>query len=98
MASLRNTCPLAPAPCSPSASRPVTNRDESSSNHAGWHLANVGDTRTLIIHPASTTHRQLSDTERAAAGAGDDVVRVSAGIEDVEDLIADLDQALATVS
>jgi O-acetylhomoserine (thiol)-lyase len=59
------------------------------------HLANIGDTRSLIIHPASTTHRQLSDTDRIAAGAGDDVVRISAGIEDIEDLIADLDQALA---
>ncbi|MDH3242287.1 MAG: aminotransferase class V-fold PLP-dependent enzyme [Alphaproteobacteria bacterium] len=59
------------------------------------HLANVGDTRSLIIHPASTTHRQLSDEDRAAAGAGPDVVRLSVGIEDAADLIADLDQALA---
>ena len=59
------------------------------------HLANVGDTRSLIIHPASTTHRQLADEQRAAAGAGNDVVRVSIGIESVEDIIADLDQALA---
>jgi O-acetylhomoserine (thiol)-lyase len=59
------------------------------------HLANVGDTRSLIIHPASTTHRQLEDEQRAAAGAGNDVVRVSIGIESVEDIIADLDQALA---
>lgn len=59
------------------------------------HLANVGDTRSLIIHPASTTHRQLSDEARAAAGAGPDVVRLSVGIEDAPDLIADLDQALA---
>ena len=59
------------------------------------HLANVGDTRSLILHPASTTHRQLSDEERVAAGAGPDVVRLSVGIETVADLIADLDQALA---
>jgi O-acetylhomoserine (thiol)-lyase len=59
------------------------------------HLANVGDTRSLIIHPASTTHRQLSDEARAAAGAGPEVVRLSVGIEDAPDLIADLDQALA---
>jgi OAH/OAS sulfhydrylase len=59
------------------------------------HLANVGDTRSLILHPASTTHRQLSDDERIAAGAGPDVVRLSVGIESVEDLIADLDQALS---
>ena len=59
------------------------------------HLANVGDTRSLIIHPASTTHRQLEDAQRAAAGAGNEVMRVSIGIESVEDIIADLDQALA---
>jgi O-acetylhomoserine (thiol)-lyase len=59
------------------------------------HLANVGDTRSLIIHPASTTHRQLSEEQQAAAGAGPDVVRISVGIEDVKDIIADLEQALA---
>ena len=59
------------------------------------HLANVGDTRSLIIHPASTTHRQLSDEDRAKAGAGNDVVRLSIGIEDVADIIADLEQAMA---
>ncbi|MBN9532402.1 MAG: O-acetylhomoserine aminocarboxypropyltransferase [Alphaproteobacteria bacterium] len=59
------------------------------------HLANVGDTRSLIIHPASTTHRQLEAKERDAAGAGDDVVRLSVGLEDIEDIIADLDQAMA---
>lgn len=58
------------------------------------HLANVGDTRSLILHPASTTHRQLSDEQRVKAGAGPDVIRLSVGIETVEDLIADLDQAL----
>ncbi|MCB1463660.1 MAG: O-acetylhomoserine aminocarboxypropyltransferase [Nitratireductor sp.] len=61
------------------------------------HLANIGDTRSLIIHPASTTHRQLSDEQKTAAGAGPDVVRLSIGIEDVEDIIADLDQALAAI-
>ncbi len=59
------------------------------------HLANIGDTRSLILHPASTTHRQLSDEQRAAAGAGPDVIRLSVGIENADDLIADLDQALA---
>jgi O-acetylhomoserine (thiol)-lyase len=58
------------------------------------HLANIGDTRSLIIHPASTTHRQLSSEERTKAGAGDDVVRLSIGIESIADIIADLDQAL----
>jgi O-acetylhomoserine (thiol)-lyase len=60
------------------------------------HLANVGDTRSLIIHPASTTHRQLSDEDRAKAGAGNDVVRLSIGIEDVPDIIADLEQAMGS--
>jgi O-acetylhomoserine (thiol)-lyase len=58
------------------------------------HLANIGDVRSLIIHPASTTHRQLTDEQRAAAGAGDDVVRLSVGLEDAADIIADLSQAL----
>jgi O-acetylhomoserine (thiol)-lyase len=58
------------------------------------HLANIGDTRSLIIHPASTTHNQLSSEERAKAGAGDDVVRLSIGIESIDDIIADLDNAL----
>jgi O-acetylhomoserine (thiol)-lyase len=58
------------------------------------HLANIGDVRSLIIHPASTTHRQLTDEQRAAAGAGDDVVRLSVGLEDAADIIADIDQAL----
>ena len=59
------------------------------------HLANIGDTRSLIIHPASTTHRQLSDDQRVRVGAGPDVVRLSVGLEDAADIIADLDQALA---
>ena len=58
------------------------------------HLANIGDTRSLIIHPASTTHRQLTDEQKANAGAGPDVVRLSVGIESIDDIIADLDQAL----
>jgi O-acetylhomoserine (thiol)-lyase len=60
------------------------------------HLANIGDTRSLIIHPASTTHRQLSDAQKAQAGAGPDVVRLSVGLEDTDDIIADLEQALAS--
>ena len=59
------------------------------------HLANIGDTRSLVIHPASTTHRQLTEEQQVAAGAGPDVVRVSIGIEDAADIIADLEQALA---
>jgi O-acetylhomoserine (thiol)-lyase len=59
------------------------------------HLANVGDTKSLVIHPASTTHRQLSDEQKTLAGAGPDTVRLSVGIEDAKDIIADLEQALA---
>ena len=59
------------------------------------HLANIGDVRSLIIHPASTTHRQLTDEQRKAAGAGPDVVRLSIGLEDAADIIADLEQGLA---
>ena len=59
------------------------------------HLANLGDTRSLIIHPASTTHRQLDEKNQIAAGAGPDVIRLSVGIENVADLIADLEQAFA---
>ena len=58
------------------------------------HLANIGDTRSLIIHPASTTHKQLSDAQKVQAGAGPDVVRLSVGLEDVADVIADLEQGL----
>jgi O-acetylhomoserine (thiol)-lyase len=60
------------------------------------HLANIGDAKTLVIHPASTTHQQLSAEQQLAAGVSPDFVRVSVGIEDVEDIIADLDQALAS--
>jgi len=59
------------------------------------HVANLGDTRSLIIHSASTTHRQLTPEQQVAAGAAPNVVRLSIGIEDADDLIADLDQALA---
>ena len=62
------------------------------------HVANLGDTRSLIIHSASTTHRQLSEEQQRAAGAAPNVVRLSIGIEDVSDLIADLDQALAAAT
>ncbi len=58
------------------------------------HLANIGDAKTLVIHPATTTHQQLSAEEQLAAGVTPDFVRVSVGIEDIEDILADLDQAL----
>jgi O-acetylhomoserine (thiol)-lyase len=57
-------------------------------------LANVGDTKSLVIQPASTTHAQLSEAEQRATGVTPDMIRLSIGIEDAEDLIADLDQAL----
>jgi O-acetylhomoserine (thiol)-lyase len=59
------------------------------------HLANVGDAKTLVIHPASTTHRQLSEEDQVKAGVGPDMVRLSIGIEDIDDILWDLDQALA---
>lgn len=59
------------------------------------HLANVGDAKSLIIHPMSTTHSQLSAEQLEAAHLSEDLVRLSVGIEDVDDLITDLDQALA---
>lgn len=62
------------------------------------HLANVGDARTLIIHPASTTHQQLSEEALATGGVTEDMVRISVGLEDLEDIIWDLDQALSKAS
>ena len=61
------------------------------------HLANVGDARSLVIHPASTTHQQLSDEELAAGSVGPGLVRLSVGLETLEDLIWDLDQALTAL-
>ncbi|EIJ41229.1 OAH/OAS sulfhydrylase [Beggiatoa alba B18LD] len=58
------------------------------------HLANVGDAKTLIIHPASTTHRQLSESEQLAAGVSPDMIRISVGIENIDDILWDIDQAL----
>jgi O-acetylhomoserine (thiol)-lyase len=58
------------------------------------HVANIGDTKTLILHPASTTHRQLTDQQRVACGAGPEVLRISVGLEWVDDILQDLDQAL----
>jgi O-acetylhomoserine (thiol)-lyase len=62
------------------------------------HLANVGDAKSLVIHPASTTHQQLSDEEKQACGISDDLIRLSVGIEEIEDILWDLDQALASAS
>ncbi len=60
------------------------------------HLANVGDAKTLVIHPASTTHQQVPPEERDAAGVGDDMIRISIGLENIEDILWDLDQALGS--
>ncbi len=60
------------------------------------HLANIGDAKTLIIHPASTTHRQMSEAEQAKAGVTPDMVRISVGLESVEDILWDIDQALSS--
>jgi O-acetylhomoserine (thiol)-lyase len=59
------------------------------------HLANIGDTRSLILHPASTTHRQLSEEQRIASGAGPDVIRLSIGLETIDDILEDLDRGLS---
>ena len=59
------------------------------------HLANVGDAKTLVIHPASTTHRQLSEDEQRAAGVSPEMIRLSVGLETLDDIVWDLDQALA---
>ncbi|MES2784777.1 MAG: PLP-dependent transferase, partial [Pseudomonadota bacterium] len=58
------------------------------------HLANIGDAKTLVIHPASTTHRQLSEDELQRAGVRPDMIRLSVGIEDAADILWDVDQAL----
>jgi O-acetylhomoserine (thiol)-lyase len=59
------------------------------------HLANIGDAKTLIIHPASTTHRQMSDEDQLKAGVTPDMIRMSVGIETLEDILWDIDQALS---
>jgi O-acetylhomoserine (thiol)-lyase len=61
------------------------------------HLANVGDAKTLVIHPASTTHQQLNENEQRASGVKADLVRVSVGIEHIDDIIEDFDKALAKI-
>jgi len=62
------------------------------------HLANVGDAKSLVIHPASTTHQQLSDEEKKMCGISDDMIRLSVGLEEIEDILWDLDQALAAAA
>ena len=62
------------------------------------HLANIGDAKSLVIHPASTTHQQLTEAEQAETGVTADYIRLSVGLEDVEDIQADIDQALKKAS
>jgi O-acetylhomoserine (thiol)-lyase len=62
------------------------------------HLANIGDSKTLVIHPASTTHQQLTGQEQLAAGVTPDYIRVSVGTEHIDDIVADFDQALKASS
>ena len=95
-----NTCRRAPVRCSPSACKGGYEAGVKLVENVRLfsHLANIGDTRSLILHPASTTHRQLTDEQRMAAGAGPDVIRLSIGLETADDLIADLDQALAATA
>jgi O-acetylhomoserine (thiol)-lyase len=62
------------------------------------HVANVGDAKSLVIHPASTTHQQLSPEQRQAAGISDDLIRLSIGIEEIDDILWDLDQALGATA
>ncbi len=70
----------------------------SSRSNLASHLANIGDAKTLVIHPASTTHAQLTEQQLVDAGVLPGVVRISVGIEDVEDIIDDLDQALTAAT
>jgi O-acetylhomoserine (thiol)-lyase len=62
------------------------------------HLANIGDAKTLVIHPASTTHRQLSEAQQIAAGVPPDLIRLSVGLETLDDILWDIDQALSVAS
>ena len=62
------------------------------------HLANIGDAKTLVIHPASTTHRQMSDEEQLKAGVSPDMIRMSVGIESLDDILWDIDQALTAAA
>ena len=92
----RSAAGRAPRACSPSASRAAWRPACASSRRRSFmsHLANIGDTRTLIIHPASTTHRQLDDAQQLAAGVLPDMVRMSVGLEHIDDILWDIDQAL----
>ncbi len=95
-----STCRWGRARCSPSASKGgrAAGQKFIESLQLASHLANVGDSRTLVIHPASTTHQQLSPEQLESAGVPEDLVRISVGLEDIEDILWDLDQALDAAS
>ena len=86
----------ASAPCSASASRAAATAGETFINAVklASHLANVGDAKTLVLHPASTSHQQMSEEAQRAAGVTPEFVRVAVGLENIEDIKADFDQAL----
>ena len=92
-----STCATASAGCSPSASAAAPRRGARfiEAVELASHLANVGDAKTLVIHPASTTHQQLSADEQREPGVTPDLVRVSVGIEHLDDIRADFEQAFA---
>ena len=92
------TCRAAPAASSPSASRAARAAGVRFIEAVQFlsHLANVGDAKTLVIHPASTTHRQLDEDEQRAAGVSPEMIRLSVGLESLDDILWDLDQALAS--
>ena len=88
----RSMCPKAPAPCIKGGYDAGKKFIDSLQMFS--HLANVGDVRSLVIHPASTTHQQLSADQQRAAGVEPEMVRLSVGLEDLDDIVWDLDQAL----
>ena len=92
----RNICRKAPVRFSPSASRAAQRAGEKFIESVQFlsHLANVGDAKTLVIHPASTTHRQLSEEQQVKAGVSPDMIRLSVGLETLDDIVWDIDQAL----
>ena len=88
----------ATAPFRRSSSKVVSKPGRPSSKHSSYsHVANIGDVRSLVIHPASTTHSQLTEDEQATAGVSPGLIRLSVGIEHIDDIIADLEKGFAAV-
>ena len=88
---IKKTCEISNSPDYPAS---IINWQLNSYVKLASHLANIGDSKTLVIHPASTTHQQLTEAEQLAAGVTDDYIRVSAGTEHIDDIITDFEQAL----